>query len=182
MTPAKILAIGLSVANLQWQIAGAEVSRTKAPAIELSKPLEIDFGRGSGWHGLDTVRITTNGAVTLYKQTLINSQRSWQTASLQLSNSDQKKISDALITNQLLNLKDQIATNVADGTQWILLVRQNSAWKAVYFDNKFPTSISNFAETVDQVLEKKPTQWRPASGEPREHEKELWAAIRKSEK
>jgi hypothetical protein len=182
MRPAIILAIGISVANFQGQIAGAEVSPTEAPTIELSKPLEIAFGRGSGWHGLDTIRILTNGVVTLYKQTLIKNQRSWQTASLQLSTSDQKKISEALLTNRILNLKDQIATNVADGTQWILLVRQNSASKAVYFDNKFPTSISNFAQTVDLVLEKQPIQWKPAPREPREHEKELWAAIRRSEK
>src|SRR3954469_11233395 len=114
MRPAIFLAIGISGATFQLQIAGAEVSTTKAPTIELGKPMEIDFGRGSAWHGLDTVRITTNGAVTLYKQTRINSQRAWQTASLELSNSDQKRISDAFVTNQLLNLKDQIATNVAD--------------------------------------------------------------------
>ena len=41
----------------------------------------------------------------------------------------------------------------ADGTQWILWIRQSTAEKAIYFNNAFPHEITGFADRLDAMLQ-----------------------------
>jgi hypothetical protein len=151
-----VLSVGMciQIVSIPNWVFGAETASASESGIEPTKPFELHFGRGSGWRGLDTVQIKTNGDVILYRQVRNLSQREWQTATLTISKSDHKAICDALITNQVLNLHNQVATNVSDGIQWILLATQSGHTKAVYFDNLFPPPITNFARTIDLFLDK----------------------------
>ncbi len=67
------------------------IEKDKRPSfqIDLSQPFRIEFGRGSGWDGLDTVKIDQTGRVVVHRQRWEQrggiSYPLWDTATLQLS-------------------------------------------------------------------------------------------------
>jgi hypothetical protein len=76
-----------------------------------------------------------------------------------------------------------VAVNIADGSQWVLLIRQGDREKAVYFDNHFPEPIRRFGRRVDEVIGETVgpgLRWRraPTAGAG-SHDRELWDAIRR---
>src|SRR5262249_17528564 len=149
--------------------------------IDPSQPFRIELGRGSGWHGLNTVKVTQDGAVLLYRQ---NAQESgWEQTSLTLSPEALKAILEAVEANKLLHLERAYHANVADGTQWVLWIQQGAQEKSVYFNNHFPAEIQRFVQQLDQALVQgglRQSNWKPvAAAASRAHEKELWASIRR---
>src|SRR5205085_1415729 len=69
----------------------ARIVKDIRPEFELdpSLPYRIEFGQGSGWHGLDTVKITSDGKVIIHvaKEIVQGGSHSlfWETGSLSLS-------------------------------------------------------------------------------------------------
>ena len=68
--------------------------------------------------------------------------------------------------------------NVADGTQWVLWIRQGDRERASYFNNHFPGPIVRFARELDEIIAQSvgpKLRWeRVLPWNSREHEKELW--------
>jgi hypothetical protein len=154
--------------------------------IEPTKPFRIEFGRGSGWHGLDTIKVDQDGRVVLHRE---NHQRqgdtiiqSWEKATLQLPPRSLTKVLEAVEANRLMELHKGYHANVADGTQWVLWIKQGNQEKSVYFNNHFPEQIVRFAERLDGILsecgvDKLDWQVVPAV-ETRRNERELWDSIK----
>jgi hypothetical protein len=167
----------------------SKVVKDDRPAfhIDPEQPWRIEFGRGSGWHGLDTAKLDQDGRLVLHR---LRQDRegnvialSWETTTAQLPPSAVAKVLAAVESNRLLELDKAYHANVADGTQWVLWVRQGDREKSVYFDNHFPERIVRFAEQLDQVVSGSVgpgLRWRAVpSVEDRDHERELWESLRR---
>jgi hypothetical protein len=154
----------------------AKIEKDSRPAFQIDpkKPFRIELGRGSGWFGLDTIKVSEDGTVVIHRQ-----QDIWYKATMQLSEDSLADVLQAVADNRLLGLhKAYHANNVMDGTQWVLWIKQGAEEKSVYFNNHFPKEIVRFATTLDAILAKSGSGnliWSPASG--RDHEKELWKSL-----
>jgi hypothetical protein len=82
--------------------------------IDPSKPFQIEFGRGSGWHGLDTVKVNQDGLVVLHR---LKKSADWERATLQLPDDALAKVLEQVDADHLLELHRAYHANVADGTQ-----------------------------------------------------------------
>ena len=134
------------------------VERDDRPAftIDSSQPFRLEFGRGSGWDGLNTVKIDQTGQAVLHR---MKSERredvtvlSWEVATLQLSPEALAEALQAVESNDLMGLHRAYHEDIADGTQWVLWIKQGEREKSVYFNNRFPSAISAFAQQLDGVL------------------------------
>jgi hypothetical protein len=147
---------------------------------DLSGPFFLEFGRGSGWHGLNTVKVRPDGAILLHRR---SGTASWEVTTLKLSDRSLARVRDAIQQNGLLDLQKEYDANITDGTQWVLLITQGEKAKAVYFNNNFPDAIVRFAADLDNILADNGLEqavWRDAGGSfDREHERSLWDSIRR---
>jgi hypothetical protein len=94
--------------------------------IDHTQPFWLEFGRGSGWHGLDTVKIDQTGCVVLHRlksggQENVNV-LSWEVARLQLSPEALDEVLKAVESNKVMDLQKAYHENIADGTQWVLWI------------------------------------------------------------
>jgi hypothetical protein len=153
--------------------------------IDLGWPWRIEFGRGSGWHGLDTIKLDHDGRAVFH---WLQRERkggatflSWETSTTRLPRDVVAKVLEAVEVNRLLELDKSYYANVHDGTQWVLWVRQGEREKVVYFDNHFPDSIVRFAEQLDAIVSGSvgpSLRWRAVPyAQARDHEQELWDSI-----
>ena len=143
-------------------------------------PFELDFGRGSGMVGLDTVAISEDGNAVLHR---LGEHRQWVWATLRLSREQMRSIANMITRRGLGSLQNEYTPSfrVHDGTQWVLLIRQGDRRKSSYFDNSFPSAIRSFAADLDGMLRAAGSErlhWQPIENGPREHEKLLWNSIR----
>jgi len=156
-------------------------------AIDSAQPFHIEFGRGSGWHGLDTVKLDQTGRVVLHRcryERRPDAIRGFlETTTLQLSPEALAEVLKSVESNNLLGLSKKYTTNINDGTQWILWVKQGEHEMSVYCDNSFPYAISSFADELDAVLDRAAiakATWVPVPpSESRDHENALWDSIRR---
>jgi hypothetical protein len=176
------------------------VEKDDRPAftIDRTQPFWLEFGRGSGWHGLDTVKIDQTGRVVLHRMKSTRQENlnvlswevatlqvlSWEVATLQLPPEVVAEVLKAVESNRLMGLHRAYRDDkIADGTQWVLWIKQGEREKSVYFDNSFPRAITAFAEQVDAILARaglNKVAWQPVpERESRQHEKELWDSIRR---
>ena len=106
----------------------------------------------------------------------------WETATLQLQADKLAEVLKAVETNDLMNLHRAYHTDVNDGTQWVLWIKQGEQEKSVYFNNSFPRRIKEFASQLDGILSVaglSTVAWTPVPDkESRQHEKELWDSIK----
>ena len=153
--------------------------------IDPDRPWRIDLGRGSGMDGLDTVTLDQSGRVRLYQHTeawLHNEiGLPWETAEGRISPDAVAAVLAAAASNRLTELQHKYLTNVCDGTQWILRVRQGENEKAVYFDTHFPDAVLRFAAKLDEIVAADVgagLRWRPVLGVDRPGpQRELWESI-----
>lgn len=142
-------------------------------------PFQMEFGRGSGWHGLDTVKISQRGTVTLDRSRYPH----WETTTLQLPDESMEQVLKSVKKNRLRELSREYHGNIADGTQWVLWFKQNDVEKSVYFDNRFPDDIVRFAKDLDGILAKnglQNAQWQRVNvDDARKHERKLWDSIKR---
>lgn len=153
------------------------VEKDTRPSVQIDpkKPCRIEFGRGSGWHGLDTITISEDGTVVLHVQ-----RATWYKATMQLTGESLAKVWQAVEDNHLLKLHKAYHGDVADGTQWVLWIKQGQEEKATYFNNHFPKEVVNFASSLDAILAEGGAEnlnWGPTGS--RDHEKELWDSIKR---
>jgi hypothetical protein len=162
------------------------VGRNDQPAfsIDPTQPFRLEFGRGSGRDGLETVRVNPDGRVVLYRLKQGQQEYAWETSTLQLSPETLTKVLQAVEANGLTQLQPTYQNpKIADGTQWVLWIKQGEREKAVYFNNSFPPQITHFAKQLDSMLlaaglDKATWQLVPAN-EPRRHDHELWESIKR---
>ncbi len=160
--------------------------RPAAPALGLltsldpEQPYQIEFGRGSGWHGLDTIMIRSDGRVTVHRQ--VYADKPWETTTLRLPPEALAQVRDAIEKNDLLALdREYHQKGIVDGTQWVLWIKQGNREKASYFNNHFPDEVRRFADALDDILVKRGLEqatWRsvPAFLR-RRHERALWDSV-----
>jgi hypothetical protein len=164
-----------------WAFAGRTVSDPAGTMpFDAAKPFKLDFGRGSEWHGLDTIAMEEDGQVSLYRQTHL---LKWEHASLHLSPKQVEAVALAVKHNGLPHLaKKYLQSNlyyVYDGTQWVVWIRQGQRQKATYFDNHFPASIRDFAKELDGILMSAgyyALQWQATDSA--DHDKALWKSYK----
>jgi len=96
-------------------------------------PFELDFGRGSGMVGLDTVAISEDGNAVLHR---LGEHRQWVWATLRLSREQMRSIANMITRRGLGSLQNEYTPSfrVHDGTQWVLLIRQGDRRKSSYFE------------------------------------------------
>lgn len=175
----------LPVALLLTVVSGGAyllTAQNDSPAftIDRTKPYSLEFGRGSGWHGLNTIKLDSTGQVTLHR---IKQSLSWETTSYHLSQESLTEVLNAVETNNLLGLRKAYHENIRDGTQWVLWIKQGEQEKSVYFDNNFPQRIKTFAKELDAILTRTGSNnavWQPVPAqESRQHERALWDSIKR---
>jgi hypothetical protein len=180
-----VILIALAAAGCSGRV---EKDDRPAFAIDRTQPFWLEFGRGSGWHGLDTIKIDQTGRVVLHrmKSTLQENVNvlSWEVATVQLPPELVADVLKAVESNGLMGLhKAYYDDNIADGTQWVLWIKQEQREKSVYFNNSFPHAITAFAEQLDAILALAgldKVAWQPVpERESRQHEKELWDSIKR---
>jgi hypothetical protein len=153
--------------------------------IDAKKTFRIELGQGSGWHGLNTTRISEDSVVTLYRMQTeaawLGPRHYWVTATLQLTPSSLDEVCTAIEANGLLEMDKAYHAAAGDGTQWVLWIQQDHKAKSVYFNNHFPDQIIRFAGRLDAILHENGLEsavWSrvPLSAD-RKHEKALWESI-----
>lgn len=165
----------------------ATVGCSGRPALRIdpTQPFRIEFGRGSGWHGLDTIKIDQGGSVVLHRakreQRDGANHQSWETTTIQLQPDAVADVVKAVDANNVLGLNKAYHANIHDGTQWVLWIKQGNREKSVYFNNSFPREITEFAKQLDGILANAGLEravWKPVpTGEARPHEREIWDSI-----
>ncbi len=150
--------------------------RTRIPADE---KFDLQFGRGSGWHGLDLLRITSDGRAEYEYQA---DHGEWRRKTFVVPEHQLTKLRQEITELNPWGMDRAYHRNVADGTQWCFLVRIDGKSKSVYFDNNFPNAIRRFADVIDQTVLVPFADPVEAEVVPqrhhRKHEKEIWASIR----
>jgi hypothetical protein len=147
--------------------------------LDPSKPFVIELGRGSGWHGLDIVKVDETGAVQLSR---IEGRPNAEVASLQLTKTDVATLVGLVNTNQMTSMgRTYSDPRIADGTQWVLWIEQSPSQKSIYFNNSFPSQITAYANGLDGLLQKaglSAAKWNPSSAEQATAQQNaLWAHI-----
>ena len=117
--------------------------------LDATKPFVIEFGRGSGLHGLDVVKVDETGLVQLSRV----AGTGIESATLRLYDSDVKALVGLVSARGLTGMARTYSDpKVHDGTQWVLWIQQSPSEKAVYFNNAFPRQIQSFARDLDAML------------------------------
>jgi hypothetical protein len=150
-------------------------------------PFLVEFGRGSGYFGLDTIKVFQDGTVTLCRKGLWydfgEARLRWATAVLRLPPGSLAQVLDAVEKNRLLGLDREYHADILDGTQWVLRVKQGEKGRVVYFNNRFPEEIVRFAEDLDRILAEnglERVRWRRvAEADAWEYQRALWVSIRR---
>ena len=150
--------------------------------LDEGRPWTIEFGRGSGLDGLDTVKIDNDGKVVLHRLTHTPKELICEKTALNLSSQSVSEIMDAVSRDGLLGLdKEYHVRNLSDGTQWVLWIKQGDNEKAVYFDNYFPGAITDFAGSLDAILSRNGmsrAKWAQVPyAEEHVYEHELWSSL-----
>lgn len=153
--------------------------------FDVSKPYRLEFGRGSGLEGLDTIALDENGHIILHrlkveeKNDVIH--HYWERSNLYLSAQMTEEIAKLILDLRILDMKRAYHADVHDGTQWIFWLVQDGQEKSIYFNNHFPKAIQKFAVELDNKLKIvgiENAQWtRVPDKQTRQHEKAIWDSI-----
>lgn len=169
------------VAGIPPRFPLSKVARSDRPVFEIdaTKDYLIEFGRGSGLDGLDTVAVSSDGTAALHRLTKT---RRWATAALTLSHGALGRILKSLKSQRIMFMADAYHADIEDGNQWVLTVTQGNRRKAIYFNNHFPKSILRLAAAIDAELQEAgetALHWKLV---PRahwgDHDTRLWNSIR----
>jgi len=155
----------------------------KSPTTPLvaDSTFEFQLGQGSGLHGLNLVKITAAGE-GFYDYPLDDIK--WQQWKFHVDNQTMEKLVEKINNLKIMNMKRVYEDpNVADGTQWCLLIKGNGNAKSIYFNNKFPDQIKQLADYVhNTVMGPMRQSGKVKSGPlPEEeflkHQREIWDSI-----
>ena len=119
---------------------------TRPFILNKEKNFSIQLGRGSGWKGIELIKIDNKGNVQLHK---LNGEHT----RFNLTAEELDAIVRSANREKLTELERKyVDEDIQDGTQWLLWVRQNGKQTTVLFSNQFPEQITRFAKTVDLQL------------------------------
>lgn len=164
-------------------------------AFDPTKDFTVMLGRGSGWDGLETIKVERSGRVVAYRQRFVEEQKviggvaekvrwsRWDVASFKISQAAVDQVCSSILKNRLMTMEDKYENSlIADGEQRILLIKHGGEVKWVYFNNSFPWRIESFAADLEQAvgLAKLPeSSWEPVpQGDARVDEKALWESTK----
>jgi hypothetical protein len=182
ITVGLIWACGIAVAF--WYF-GPVVESDDRPSfsIDPNEPYQIELGRGGGREGLETVRITQDGRVALCREKRQQDRDRfvtlWETATIQLPPNALASVLDTVERHSLMRLHRSYSDRfIADGTQWVLWIKQGAKEKSVYFNNSFPPAIREFARDLDAIIAANSggVTWQPSTVR---QDEELWESIRR---
>jgi hypothetical protein len=166
----------------------SEVKKDDRPPFRLdpTQPYRIEFGRGSGRDGLNTVKVSHDGRVTLHRVRYFREEQvlehRWEASACNLTPAQLEKLLRSVEANGLLDMHRAYHAKIADGTQWVLWIQQGPNQKSVYFNNHFPRQILRFASQLDGVLSEAgedKLEWQTVSPEEAwQHDRELWDSLR----
>src|SRR5262245_25938730 len=112
-------AVALGAIATVLLVGGVYVWRVGSPdRIIPDEKFELQFGRGSGWHGLDLLRITSDGNAWYEYQEILGE---WQRKRFHVGAKQIQELREAIDTLDLWELARSYHADVADGTQWCLL-------------------------------------------------------------
>lgn len=152
-----------------------------------SKPFRLEFGRGSGWTGLNTIKIEENGSVAVHmlrEEKIKGVIYSYcENGLLKLSEKDLRIITDKIVELEILDMDmSYYAEGIRDGTQWIFWVQQGKEQKSIHFSNHFPKKILYISVIIDEILENagyNVIKWkRFPNRETLFHQIDIWNSIR----
>jgi len=139
------------------RLARTEPDENSAMRFDVSKPYRLEFGRGSGRRGYDTIALDGTGRVALCRQNRNysdNRPHYWETAELSVDAPAYRRIAETIQDLRLVAMKRAYHANVHDGTQWEFSLTQGEQEKKIYFNNHFPEVIQDFAVSIDKELER----------------------------
>lgn len=133
-------------------------TETTNKKFDITKSFYLQFGRGSGWQGLDTIEIKETGDVTMFRMKNELKDKTiyyfWEKSTFSLNSLSIKNIALKIESLDLISMKSNYRADIMDGTQWILWIKQGEQKKSIYFDNSFPNPIKDFAIFIDNELKK----------------------------
>jgi hypothetical protein len=152
--------------------------REGRPLLALDDTFEFQLGLGSGWHGLNLMKISADGTAVYEYQTYPG----WSRKTFTVGRPGVERLVERINALKILGLHRAYHAHVADGTQWCLLIKTGGRRKAVYCDNYFPAEVRELAtfvrrDLVDPASSKAAPVAVPAWA-CRQHEKEIWASLR----
>jgi hypothetical protein len=150
-----------------------------AMLFDAERAFQLRLGRGSGWHGLETIAIEPSGATTMYRGENVE----WETATMMLDAEALAAIGRAVADEEIARMHREYHGDVVDGTQWVLVLTQGERVKRVYFNNHFPSGVVRLAEVVDREASRCGAgnlTWESVPEErAREHEIGFWELVKK---
>jgi uncharacterized membrane protein YfcA len=151
----------------------------KRPILVQDETFEFQLGQGSGWHGLDLLKITADGKAVYEYQ---SSRGEWERKTFFVDKASMDALICKINSLKIMELDRAYHGDVADGTQWCLLIKSNGRAKSVYCDNNFPERIEKLAafvhETIIEPFGGKAEARAVPPRECRKHEKEIWESIK----
>ena len=173
-----------------FPLTKTQPDQREAFSFSPSSPFHLEFGRGSGWHGLDTVIMDETGRTVLHRaQYEIRYPlrygkviaQFWERTEIKLSDESIQRLAKAILELALPQMAHAYHADVQDGTQWVFWLQQAGHEKSIYFDNHFPTAIQTFADLLDAELLRAglaDAKWRriPRAQE-RNHDAAIWKSI-----
>lgn len=144
--------------------------------LDQEKSFRIELGRGSGMHGLQTVRVEQDGTVTLARFKKFPDE--WKKTQFPIKPIAVAEIVKAVEKTGVMKLDRRYTAEIWDGTQWVLWIKQGDKEKSIYFDNKFPDEIKSFADELDKIVDAAmpaKVEWHDAA----KPDRELWDSIRR---
>jgi hypothetical protein len=172
-------------------LARTELDRRPAFTFIPSRPFHVEFGRGSGQSGLDTIVLDETGHTVLhrsqsefYDDPRIGRVKSpyWEKAELKLPEESVQRIARSIADLRLPEMERAYHADWYDGSQWVFWLQQGGREKSVYFDNHLPIAIQSFAALLDTELQRAglpEVRWRRISrGPERSHDTAIWNSIK----
>jgi hypothetical protein len=145
--------------------------------LDADKAFHLGLGRGDGRRGLEVITIEQNAQVLLSRLTGTRDAPIWQKAEMQLSAELLRQVVAEVNAEHLTGMAKTYTSTLADGTQWVLLITQGNRRKVIYFDNHFPSGITRFSKSLDEILDKGGRQHVTWQNGGQELDKELWNAV-----
>lgn len=152
-----------------------------AMTFDVEKPYCLQFGRGSGLDGMDTIALDESGRVLLCRKKHAREgdgfNTYWETKSFQTGANEIRQIASLIQDLDIIGMDREYYADIQDGTQWVFWLIQGDQEKTVYFSNHFPEVIQDFAMALDELLEDG-TWARIPDEQGWSHADALWNAIK----
>lgn len=140
----------------------------------------FQLGQGSGWHGLETVKVAADGRGLYF---YAKKRDEWALQRFHVPAESigalKRKIEELSIQNLAASYS---RPEIADGTQWVLLIKEGPKSKRIYCSNRFPQALIDLAEYVHKQIVEPRLSETAERIVPRRHlrnyGRELWESAR----